>query len=155
MRVAVIGGSGHIGTYLVPRLVEAGLSVTCISRGKRLPYAPHDAWNSVEQVAIDRDRPGFETQVAQLGVDAVIDLTCYTPESAERLVAALGGKRSRLLHCGTIWVHGMSVEVPTTEDAPRLPTSDYGVRKAKIEALLLRQREVPAAVVHPGHLVGE
>ena len=24
MRVAVIGGSGHIGTYLSPRLVEAG-----------------------------------------------------------------------------------------------------------------------------------
>lgn len=24
MRIAIIGGSGHVGTYLVPRLIEAG-----------------------------------------------------------------------------------------------------------------------------------
>ena len=33
MRVAVIGGTGHIGSYLTPMLVEAGHSVTCVSRG--------------------------------------------------------------------------------------------------------------------------
>ena len=27
-RVVVIGGSGHVGTYLVPRLVEAGFATT-------------------------------------------------------------------------------------------------------------------------------
>ena len=27
MRVVIIGGSGHVGTYLVPRLVEAGHEV--------------------------------------------------------------------------------------------------------------------------------
>ena len=38
MRVAVIGGTGHIGTYLVPRLVEAGHQVVSISRSLREPY---------------------------------------------------------------------------------------------------------------------
>ncbi len=38
MRVVVIGGSGHIGTYLVPRLVVAGHEVISISRGEREPY---------------------------------------------------------------------------------------------------------------------
>jgi nucleoside-diphosphate-sugar epimerase len=155
MRVAVIGGTGHIGSYLTPRLVEAGFAAVCISRGGRKPYFPHTAWAGIEQVAIDRNEPGFEVRVAQLRADAVIDMTCYTLASAAGLVEALRGTGARLLHCGTIWVHGMSVEVPTTEDRPRHPISDYGVRKAQIETFLLSQADVPATVIHPGHLVGE
>jgi nucleoside-diphosphate-sugar epimerase len=49
----------------------------------------------------------------------------------------------------------MSVEVPTTEDAPRRPISDYGRRKAAIEEFLHNEKDVPAAIIHPGHLVGE
>jgi uncharacterized protein YbjT (DUF2867 family) len=32
MRIVIIGGTGHVGTYLVPRLVEAGHEVVCVSR---------------------------------------------------------------------------------------------------------------------------
>ncbi|HVW10864.1 MAG TPA: NAD-dependent epimerase/dehydratase family protein [Bryobacteraceae bacterium] len=155
MRVAVIGGTGHIGTYLVPRLVDAGFETVSISRGMRRPYLESGAWRLVERMTFDRDTPEFETAVASLHTDAVVDLTCYTPESARRLTEALRGRQTRLLHCGTIWVHGMSTEVPTTEDRPRLPISDYGKRKARIERFLLEQRDVPAVVIHPGHLVGE
>ena len=55
MRVVVIGGSGHVGTYLVPRLVEAGHEVVSVSRGRREPYQIHPAWRSVEQVSLDRE----------------------------------------------------------------------------------------------------
>jgi len=48
MRVIVIGGSGHIGTYLTPRLVEEGHTVICVSRSQRKPYLPHTAWQDVE-----------------------------------------------------------------------------------------------------------
>ncbi|HEU5023116.1 MAG TPA: NAD-dependent epimerase/dehydratase family protein [Bryobacteraceae bacterium] len=159
MRVAVIGGTGHIGTYLIPRLVDAGFETISISRGVRQPYVESAAWRLVERIVLDRDIPQFETAVASLGAGAVIDLTCYTPESAHRMVEALRGRNTRLLHCGTIWVHGMSVEVPTTEDCPRLPISDYGKRKARIESFLLEQSGledgVPSVVIHPGHLVGQ
>ena len=155
MRVTIIGGSGHIGSYLVPRLVEAGFEAVCVSRGQRKPYVTSPAWPKVERVSLDRDVPGFDAAVAQLGSDAVIDLTCYTIAAERSLVEALRDRNTRLLHCGTIWVHGMSVEVPTTEDQPRRPISDYGVRKAQIESFLLQQTDVPAAIVHPGHLVGE
>jgi nucleoside-diphosphate-sugar epimerase len=142
MRVAVIGGTGHIGTYLIPRLVEAGFETLSISRGVREPYIHSHAWTLAERVTLDRETAGFETAVAELRPGAVIDLTCYTPESARKLVDALRGREARLLHCGTIWVHGMSVEVPTTEDRPRLPISDYGKRKAAIESFLLEQTHV-------------
>jgi nucleoside-diphosphate-sugar epimerase len=92
MRIVVIGGSGHVGTYLVPRLVEE-----------------------------------------------------------------LRGRVTHFLHCGTIWVHGHSTRVPTTEDQPRRPFGEYGVQKARIEAYLLdeaRRNGFPATILHPGHIVG-
>jgi len=40
MRVVIIGGTGHIGSFLTPRLVEAGHALTCVSRGmKRQEYS--------------------------------------------------------------------------------------------------------------------
>ena len=36
-RVVVIGATGHVGTYLVPRLVRGGHEVIAISRGTRDP----------------------------------------------------------------------------------------------------------------------
>ena len=50
MRVVIIGGTGHVGTYLVPRLVEAGHEVIRVTRGKHAPYRPDDAWQSVHAV---------------------------------------------------------------------------------------------------------
>ena len=44
MKVVILGGSGHVGTYLVPRLVMAGHEVVNVSRGKAAPYQPHAAW---------------------------------------------------------------------------------------------------------------
>jgi len=161
-RIVVIGGSGHIGTYLVPRLWKAGFDVVCVSRGQREPYSPNVAWQSVEMVRIDRDaaeKDGtFGPRIRELRPDAVIDLTCYTPESARQLVDALRGSIGMFLHCGTIWVHGHSTVVPTIEDQPRRPICDYGRRKAAIEAYLLdeaRSGRFPATILHPGHIVGE
>jgi uncharacterized protein YbjT (DUF2867 family) len=53
-RIVVIGGSGHVGTYLVPALVERGQDVVNVSRGTAAPYRPHPAWKAVEQVFVDR-----------------------------------------------------------------------------------------------------
>lgn len=162
MRTVVIGGTGHAGSYLVPRLVEAGHEVVSVTRGLQEPYWPHAAWNSVETHKLDRDegdRLGtFGGAIAALEPDVVIDLHCYTPESAVELVEALRGKVRQLVHCGTIFVQGHGVQVPTTEDQPRNPFGDYGVNKAAIEDYLLNEAQrngFPVSVLHPGHIVGE
>jgi nucleoside-diphosphate-sugar epimerase len=161
MRVVIIGGTGHIGTYLTPRLVEAGHRVLCVSRGQKQPYVAHVAWSQVESVTLDRtaeESAGtFGGKIRDLQADGVIDLTAYTLESTQQLVEALRGRIQHFLHCGTIWVHGPGIELPVTEEQPRRPISDYGVRKAAIEAYLLdeaRRNRFPATVLHPGHLVG-
>jgi nucleoside-diphosphate-sugar epimerase len=161
MRVVVIGGTGHVGTFLVPRLVEAGHEVVSVSRGRREPYQVHSAWRSVEQVTLDREveeaEGTFGERVLALEPDAVVDMICFTPESAGHLVEALRGRIRHFLHCGTIWVHGHSTQVPTTEDLPRFPFGEYGVQKARIEAYLLDEAHrggFPATILHPGHIVG-
>ena len=161
MRVAIIGGTGHIGSYLTPMLAEEGFAVTCVCRGASKPYREHAAWGEIDYCRLDRTEEEaagrFGERIAEIGAEAVIDLTCYQLESAYQLVDALRGKVGHLLHCGTIWVHGPSTAVPTTEDRKREPFGDYGIRKAAIEAWLLEQAELsdlPATVLHPGHLVG-
>ena len=161
MRIVIIGGSGHIGTYLVPRLVAAGHQVVALSRGRREPYQPHGAWQAVENVVVDREAEEqaglFGQRVRDLEPDVVVDLICFTVDSARQLVDALIGGVQHFLHCGTVWVHGPSVELPTTEDQPRRPFGAYGIQKAAIEAYLLaaaRRYNFPATVLHPGHIVG-
>jgi nucleoside-diphosphate-sugar epimerase len=161
MRVVIIGGTGHIGTYLVPRLVEAGHEVISVSRQVHTPYKTHAAWKSVRRVKVDRtdaEQAGsFGNLILDLEPAAVIDLICFSLDSAGQLVRGLNGQVQHFLHCGTIWVHGKSLVVPTTEDQPRAPFGEYGTNKAAVEAYLLEETKrtgLPAAVLHPGHLVG-
>jgi nucleoside-diphosphate-sugar epimerase len=161
MRVIVIGGTGHIGTHLVPGLVADGHEVIVLSRGQRSPYQASGSWRQVEIRTVDRaaeDAAGtFGTTVAALDPDVVIDLICFTEPSARLLAEALQGRIQHLLHCGTLWVHGPSTEVPTREDAPRRPFGEYGIAKAAIEKYLLatsHRQGLPVTVIHPGHISG-
>ncbi len=161
MRAVVIGASGHVGTYLIPRLVEAGYDVQALSRGQSSPYQEHGAWRQVRRITVDRvaeDAAGsFGRRVRDLRPDVVIDMICFEPESARLLVEALRGQIAHLLMCGTVWVHGPSTVVPATEELPRRPFGDYGIKKAAIEDLILaeaRRSGFPATVLHPGHIVG-
>ncbi len=161
MRIVVIGATGHIGTYLVPRLVGDGHHVVALSRGARAPYHDAGIWRSVERITIDRAKEEaegtFGERVARLSPDVVIDLICFTQESTAQVVEPLRGRVGHYLCCGTIWVHGHSEVVPTTEAMSRAPFGDYGVNKAKMEAWLLdtaHRSGFPATLVHPGHIVG-
>jgi nucleoside-diphosphate-sugar epimerase len=155
-RIAVIGATGHVGTFLVPRLVRAGHDVVAVSRGLREPYLPDEAWNDVRRVVLDRDElaDAFPAAVAELKADAVVDMTCFTRHDAAQLVDGLRGHTDLLLHCGTIWVHGPSSAVPTTEADYRGPFGDYGTWKAEIEDLLLAESELRCVVLRPGHITG-
>ena len=93
MRTVIIGGTGHVGTYLVPRLVADGHEVIVVSRGQRDPYQPHGAWQFVEQIQMDREQEeaegNFGERIRALEPDAVIDMICFTLESTQHLAEAL------------------------------------------------------------------
>jgi nucleoside-diphosphate-sugar epimerase len=163
MKVVVIGGTGHIGTFLVPRLVRAGHEVVVLSRGTREPYADAPEWQEVQRVAVDReqeDRDGsFPDRVAALGAEAVVDLVCFTPESASALVDRLRGETGHLVHCGSVWRYGPSRKLPIREDgfAAGPPTDDYGIAKDAIARMLeeeTRAGGLTTTSLHPGHITG-
>jgi nucleoside-diphosphate-sugar epimerase len=161
IKVVVIGATGHVGTYLVPRLVEAGYEVVALSRGDAKPYLPNKAWNQVERLQMDRSAleldGTFGSRVRDLKPDVVIDMICFTLESARHIAEALSGHVTHFLHTGTIWTHGHSTVVPTREETPKRPFGEYGTQKAAIENYLLgeaRRTGFPATILHPGHIVG-
>ncbi len=161
MRVVVIGGSGHIGSFLVPRLVRAGHEVVTVSRGTSRPYVDAPEWRQVERVVADReqeDRAGtFPDRVLALRPDVVIDLVCFTLESATRLVERLRGQVGQLVFCGSIWRSGPSRTLPVSERTASAPLGEYGVQKDAIARMLAAETAAGGLVttsLHPGHISG-
>lgn len=161
-RIVLIGGSGHVGSYLVPRLVELGHDVVNVSRGAARPYRAHHAWNTIENVILDRaaeEKAGtFGPRIAELGADIVIDMIAFDLASTQHIVEALRGRIEHYLFCSTIWVYGGLIAVPSTETDPVSPIDPYGTGKAESEAWLMceaRLHGFPATAFRPGHIVGE
>jgi nucleoside-diphosphate-sugar epimerase len=161
MKIVVIGGTGHIGTYLIPRLVKIGHNVICVSRKKSKPYIEHSHWKLVEQITVDRikaDKQGvFGLQIKELKADIIIDLICFTPKSATLLAESLIGNIQHFIHCGSMWVYGQSIQVPIHENQERKPILEYSINKANIESYLLslyQQKGFPVTILHPGHITG-
>ena len=161
MRIVVIGGTGHIGSHLVPRLVRAGHEVVSFARGTSRPYVDAPEWDAVERVTVDRERADsdgtFAEMVATRRPDAVVDLICFTPASAQALVDALRDRVGHLVHCGSIWRYGPSLKVPIREEEGTPPEGEYGIAKDAIARLLQRETAsggLATTSVDPGHIVG-
>jgi nucleoside-diphosphate-sugar epimerase len=89
--------------------------------------------------------------------DVVVDLICFTPESATTLVERLRGETGHLLHCGSIWRAGPSRRAPMTEDDAPPPIGEYGIAKDAIARMLkdeTRAGGLATTSLHPGHIVG-
>ena len=161
MRIAVIGGSGHIGTFLIPLLFRAGHQVINLSRGTSQPFAADEAWSDVEQITVDRaaeDADGtFGKRMAALNADVIIDLICFTLTSAAALLDSVRGATGHLIHCGSIWRYGVSQKLPVREDDTSPPFGEYGTQKAAIADLLAaesRSGGLDTTVLQPGHISG-
>ena len=162
MRVAVVGGSGNVGTAVL-RALEAEPTVTAV-RGlsRRVPSggSPYDEaeWVSADVGAVAADDAAEEAIVARLarallGVDAVIDLAWLIQPNHDRdkmrrtnvdgtrriaLASALAGVKHLVV--ASSW----AAYSPVDDDIPRdeswatggIRTAHYGVDKAAQERVL-------------------
>lgn len=159
MKVVVIGGSGHIGTYLVPKLVRENHQVVMISRGKSEPYMKDWAWDEAEHVALDRSKdPDFAAKIAEMNADVVIDLICFKLDEVKEMVEALKETDlSHYLYCSTIWTHGRTETIPVDPKGEKYPLDEYGSQKYESEKYLLHEYRVngfPVTMVSPGQICG-
>ena len=86
-RTVIIGGSGHVGSYLVPALVDRGHQVVSVSRSVAAPYKANAAWRAVEQVVADRRvdeaKGTFGSRIADLKADIVVDMISFELEGTQ------------------------------------------------------------------------
>lgn len=153
MKVAVIGGTGHISGSLVARLLQLGYEVTCCNRGKSGP-APDDA----RQLSIDRqDREAFETAMRREKFDAVIDMICFTREDAESAMRACP-EVGQYVQISTVCTYGIRLaRLPAAEDHPLHPVTPYGRHKVEADEAYLqawRTSGFPVTVVKPSTTYG-
>lgn len=159
MKVVVIGGGGHIGTFLIPKLVRENHEVISVSRGKSQPYTKDWAWNKIQHVILDRSTDKeFNQKIAALNADVVIDLICFTLEEVKELVEALKPTNlSHYLYCSSIWTHGRAEILPADPNGIKYPLDEYGIQKYESEKYLkheFRVNNFPATVIMPGQISG-
>lgn len=154
MRVLVTGGSGAIGAFVCERLVDAGHDVTVFD-----PATP-----DLDEVSfIDGDVTDEPTvREAVESMDTVVHLAALLPDACQqaprRAVSVnVGGSlnvfeaaidaESRTVFASSKGVfgsisgrHAHPTYEPIGEDAPRSPTSVYGVTKAAVERLAMAYR---------------
>lgn len=156
MDVFVIGGTGLISTAIVDQLVGAGETVTILTRGNHEGALPED----VRHVQSDRhDTAALERAIADADPDALIDMVCFSPETARETVDAVACV-DQYVFCSTVDVYHRPPERnPITEDAPRHPNvSDYGRNKAAAEDVFMHAHErdrFETTVIRPWSTYGE
>lgn len=160
MKVLVIGATGHIGTYLVPMLVNAGYDTVAITRKMSDPYEDAPAWHTVHRVLLDREHdPDFIEKIKSMEPDIIIDLVNFNIEETKKIVENFQDTNlSHYLYCSSCWAHGMAQVLPFDSDSlKKEPLDAYGKDKFASEMYLKEQYRIngfPATIIMPGQISG-
>jgi 2'-hydroxyisoflavone reductase len=151
MRILVMGGTRFIGRHLVDTLRTAGHDLTLVNRGQTAPTIFAD----LPQIHVDRQTDALGPALRQAGHwDALVDLSCYHPADAERLLQAVSDRIGRYVILSTISVYAAlnrddEAPIPvldeaspvmawTAADAAAPAAAGYGARKAECERVVGR-----------------
>jgi len=141
-KVLVLGGTGAMGVYLVPKLLERGYAVdvasldTVESTNPNLRYFTGDCLN-VEYVG----------ELLKNGYDGIVDFMIYNQDKFEERHKMFLDNTSHYIYLSTYRIYA-NEEHPVKETSPRLfdaskdkdflATDDYALYKAKGENVLLK-----------------
>ena len=150
----VPGGSGYVGSMLVPRLLDQGYEVVVVD----IPYFGngHLPLDNPKLTFIAGDiRDSGTLAQALSGVDAVIQLACISNDASFELdeklsttinldafeplvVQAKSAGVRRFIYCSSSSVYGVSDALDVTEDHPLVPLTLYNKYKGMCEPRLFR-----------------
>lgn len=171
MKVAVTGGSGHLGTVLLKRLIDdrAVREVLCLD-----PRPPAAAAAKLRHVALDVRSPGFHEALA--GCDALVHLAFvvvkHRPRSEVEAVNVEGSRNvfqgaaragvKRIVYTSSVAAYGVlpGHPVPIVEETPRRRQDDfpYAATKYEVEAFLdafeAENPQVAVVRLRPGIFMG-
>lgn len=159
MKALVIGAYGHIGTFLVPMLIENGYETVAVSRGFAKPYEDNPLWNKAVELKIDRNSPDFIPKIADINADVIIDLINFDLNETKKIVTVLKGTSCKhYLYCSSCWANGRAEVLPVNANGRSgEPLCDYGKDKAASEMYLHEEyikNGFPCTSIRPGQISG-
>lgn len=110
MKVLVIGGTGHVGSFLVPMLLEQGHEVYVGTRGRR-PAHTGTALDGAKFITFDVNDKESLRSLREYRFDAVAEFPGYAYAVWNELKDTIG----HLVACGSLWMFGYPNVVPTPE----------------------------------------
>lgn len=110
MKVMVIGGTGHVGGFMVPMLIEAGCEVVVVGSG-RTRVRQDGTWAKVKYIACDTMAGENFDELIQEKPEVIIDMpgTVWAVSQQFKKIA------KHIIACGSVWMYGDPKVVPTPE----------------------------------------
>jgi nucleoside-diphosphate-sugar epimerase len=168
----VTGGTGYVGSLLVPQLIDLGCQVTVYDTmffGSESLFEKNAKLKVRKGDIRDTDKL-FE---AMAGVDAVINLACISNDASFELdeklsttinldafepmvIAAKKAGIRRFIYASSSSVYGVSDSPDVTEDHPLVPLTLYNKYKGMCEPLLFKHqsKDFACVVIRPATLCG-
>lgn len=152
-KVLVMGGTGVMGSYLVPDLLKLGFQVDVValdskeSRDPNLRYFVGDAKDDV-----------YMSEILKNDYDAIVDFMMYGTEEFRKKHEILIGNTEQYIFLSSYRVYA-NKEIPVTENAPRLlevsedkeflKSDDYSLYKAREEDILRNSGKKNWTIIRP------
>ena len=152
-KVLVLGGTGVMGSYLIPRLLKLGFMVDTVSLDNKQSQNP-----KLRYFIGNAKDLNYLKELVKNDYDAIVDFMIYsTPEFFERCKFFLENTQ-HYIYLSSYRVYADS-RLPITEDSPRLldvsmdkeylTSDDYSLRKARGENALIASGKKNWTVVRP------
>lgn len=158
MKVAIIGGTGHIGSFLTEMLADYGWDVVVVSSG-RTPSHTGDLPGRARLVKMNY--PGmvadgsFAAMLREEKADAVVDL--LQDDTQGVYDAARSAGVGQIVICGSVWMFGRAKVVPTPEVTQTVCEFDgYRARYAEMCRMIAQSKRdcYPLNAVMPPNICG-
>lgn len=158
LKILILGGTGFIGPHLVRECLARGHSVTTFTRGRRDGNLPSDVERLIGDRMINDTIPqGNLTALEGRTWDGVFDDSATDPRWVRQSTSVLRNS-GRYMFVSSTGVHLPYRSPKNDETAPVVLTpensTEYGVRKAQSERVVMDAFGTRGYVVRPGYIVG-
>lgn len=159
-KILVLGGTSFIGRTLTEELIKTNNDITLFNRGK----TNTDLFPDLKRIIGDRETDDIQ-KITKQNWDIIFDLSCYYPNSLEKLLTAINGKVGKYIFVSTVSVYDIHNQNPILENEKTFSCSEedktnsqmytYGIRKAECERVLLKQENLDKVILRPALVYGK